>query len=300
MTNINTIIEKYLFNHKILGHTDSTLIHYKDFLYRFVRESNIKYLEDINIDVIEKYASVLFERNLSKSTVATYLRHVKAFIHWLEDNGYLEDKTLHSKIKLPKSPKKLLKIYSDDEIKLIYNKVVNKPLWIEYRNKLVISLMLDSGLRQNEVCTILKDNVNIVEHFIKVYGKGDKERIVPIGKTTMYYMNEYLTCCPYTSNELLLSFHGGSLDKNAVKLFIRKLQNKIGFEISSHKLRHNFATNYCLDQYNQYGNIDIYRLMVLLGHEDIKTTRRYLHIANQYIACKTNVSHLDRLCPEIV
>ena len=65
------------------------------------------------------------------------------------------------------------------------------------------------------------------------------------------------------------------------------------FAISSHKLRHNFATNYCIDQYRTHGQVDIYRLMYLMGHEDIETTRRYLHMANEILASQGCISHLD-------
>ncbi len=82
---------------------------------------------------------------------------------------------------------------------------------------------------------------------------------------------------------------------NAVKLLIHKIANEVPFDLSSHKLRHNFATNYCLDQYDKYGQIDILKLMTLMGHEDTQTTRKYLHFANQVIASKSNISHLDKV-----
>lgn len=70
------------------------------------------------------------------------------------------------------------------------------------------------------------------------------------------------------------------------------------FEFSSHKLRHNFATNYLLNQYEMFGQMDIYQLMVVMGHEDISTTRRYLHQANNILSAKTYISHLDKLFSE--
>jgi site-specific recombinase XerD len=85
------------------------------------------------------------------------------------------------------------------------------------------------------------------------------------------------------------------LTANTVRLMVSKLSKQLPFTFSSHKLRHNSAINYCLDQYEKYGTIDIYKLMALLGHEDIKTTRRYLHLANQIIASKSNISHMDKV-----
>ena len=87
------------------------------------------------------------------------------------------------------------------------------------------------------------------------------------------------------------------MTNNAVKIFVNKLSKEVGFELSSHKLRHNFATNYCIDQYEEVGQVDIYRLMILMGHEDIETTRRYLHHANEIIGARSCISHLDKVFP---
>ena len=84
-----------------------------------------------------------------------------------------------------------------------------------------------------------------------------------------------------------------------VKNFMWNLAQKLPFEFSSHKLRHNFATNYCIDQYEKHGFVDIYKLMILTGHEDVKTTNRYLHIANQIIVSRESVSHIDKIFQEL-
>ena len=78
------------------------------------------------------------------------------------------------------------------------------------------------------------------------------------------------------------------------------VQKKLPFEFSSHKLRHNFATNYLLDQYERFGQMDIYQLMAIMGHEDISTTRRYLHEANGILAVRGCISHLDKVMPAVI
>ena len=76
---------------------------------------------------------------------------------------------------------------------------------------------------------------------------------------------------------------------------VTKLANQLQFELSSHKLRHNFATNYCIDQFTRNNQVDIYSLMYLMGHENIETTRRYLHFAMEIIASRETISHLDTI-----
>lgn len=128
-----------------------------------------------------------------------------------------------------------------------------------------------------------------------VRGKGDKERTVPLGRLTQHFMKEYVAACPFRSDTLFVNCQGDSLTGNTVKLMVARLADVLPFELSSHKLRHNFATNYCIDQYEHKSQVDIYRLMYLMGHEDVETTRRYLHFAYEVIASRDSISHLDRL-----
>lgn len=100
--------------------------------------------------------------------------------------------------------------------------------------------------------------ISYTDNRMTVYGKGDKESIVPLGKLTKQFMLEYIAKCPYMLDTVFVNRRGQPLTGNAVKVLISKLSYKLDFELSSHKLRHNFATNYCIDQYKRYGQIDIY------------------------------------------
>ena len=188
-----------------------------------------------------------------------------------------------------------MRVYSEQEIRQIFNAVSCSVDWISCRNKAIISFMLDSGIRQEEVCTLKASNVLCERNRMVVCGKGDKERTVPLGNHSIALYKEYRKLCPFDSETAFVTKIGKPLIPNTVKLMVSKLGKKLPFEISSHKLRHNFATNYCLDMYYENGKIDIYRLMVIMGHEDISTTRRYLHLANEIIASSECFSHLDKV-----
>ncbi len=232
-------------------------------------------------------------RNLSIATITTYLRHIKSFIHWSCDNGFITDKELYKSIKLPKQPKKIVRIYTDFEIKAIYERCTTTIPWITARNKLIISLMLDSGLRRHELTLIKKDDIN--QSILMVHGKGNKDRLVPLGNITKEHLQDYLDKCPYKSSQLLLTRNGSIITDNAIKLFVSKISEQLPFAFSCHKLRHNFATNFLLDSYEKNGFYDAYTLQILLGHEDLRTTDRYVHLAAQFIATNKRVSHLDKL-----
>lgn len=287
---LNDTYNAFLRSRRILGLTDKTIQCYRDFVGYFLNFVDVQYVHELNYEKVCEYIEFLFTKKLSRSTVATYISHVRVYLSWieLEYNVDLQVK----KIKVPKTYKKILRIYGDEEILQIFNAVESNDIWIVYRNKTIISLMLDSGLRRSEVCNLRLRDIN--NGLIKIHGKGNKERVVPLGKLTNSFLQRYLSLAPFVKDYIFVTKNHDVITNNAVKLMIAKLAKKLPFEFSSHKLRHNFATNYCLDQYERYGQIDIYRLMVLMGHEDIETTRRYLHLANQIIASRTNISHLDR------
>ena len=255
--------------------------------------------EQIDEETIKEYTLSLLSKNLSSATVRSYLTHLRAFFRWAANKEYVSPR-LYQSIILPKTGKKIVKVYNNHEIQEIFEEIKASPAWIQIRNRLIVALMLDSGLRQNEVSMLRTNEIDIALATIKVHGKGRKERFVPLGQITQTFLIEYLATCPYKEGEFLFKDKSGNpLSNNAIKLFISKLQRKLGYPVSSHKLRHNFATNYVLDQYERYKHVDIYRLMALMGHEEITTTRNYIHAAQQIIACQSNISHLDQLSLEL-
>lgn len=292
---VQQAFDNFIFSRQIQGLTSKSIECYNSFIKPYITHiGNHLDICDISRDMTNKYIQNLLNRALSRSTVATYIRHIKIFLQWIEEE-YEIDIQAH-KIKIPKSPKKVLHIYSDEEIRQIFETVDADIEWITARNRCIIALMLDSGLRQNEVCTLQRKEINDSTATAKIWGKGNKERVVPIGKTTRHYMTMYDNLCPYKDdNNFFVNIHGEPLTPNAVKLFMNKISKQLPFPFSSHKLRHNFATNYCLNQYEQYGRVDIYSLMLLMGHEEVETTRKYLHFAQQIIATKSSISHLDKV-----
>lgn len=289
---VQEVLKKFIRTRKLKGCSKKTIKDYEEFISLFVRYIG----EDLDIfdmgqEDIEEYIEYQVDRSISRTTLATYVRHLKIFIKWICEN--YEVSFTYKSISVPKNTKKNVRVYTDQEIRQIFDNVEGVETWIVWRNKAIISFMLDSGLRQNEVCILKDAKIYQESSRMVIHGKGDKERTVPIGNQSLYFYNEYRRLCPHKSEFAFVSKTGEQLTNNAVKLMVSKLNKKLSFPISSHKLRHNFATNYCLDMYYKHGSIDIYRLMILLGHEDIATTRRYLHLANKIIASSESLSHVD-------
>lgn len=291
---VKDTFDNFILSRQMSDLSEKTIQDYCQFVMPFVVSvSPSRDFDTLEQSHINAYIQTLLKKPISKATRATYIRHVKIYLRWCE--GVYGSRYQAKLIKIPKSPKKSVKIYSDSDVREIFGSIHAETPWLTYRNKCIVALMYDSGLRQSEVCSLRLNKISFSDNRMIVHGKGDKERTVPLGKLTQHFMNLYMDACPYELDTLFVTRRGAPLTCNSVKLFMSKLADKLPFELSSHKLRHNFATNYCIDQYDKYGQVDIYRLMYLMGHEEIETTQRYLHFAMEIIAARGSISHLDNI-----
>lgn len=290
---LNDALNEFLLQKRLAGLLETSLHAYEMMVGIMIHYIGDIELSKLTYEQVNAYILHLFEQNLSRSTLASYIRNARIFLRFVQVEYGLSFNP--AKIKVPKSPKKIVHIYTDKEIQQLFSTIKTSIPWMTARNCAIIALMLDSGLRQAEVCTLQKRNINPERMTIKVMGKGAKERLVPLGHLTKNLLKEYIEICPYKSDYVFVDKRGLPLSGNAIRLFVSKLQRKLPFDLSSHKLRHNFATNYCLDHLQKDGNSCIYDLSILMGHESIDTTKRYEHFAHEIIASQKNISHLDRI-----
>lgn len=291
---VEYVYNEFIRSKKLNGLSKKSIISYECFVGKFIKfigsDTDVFSLSQTDL---EKYIEYQIDRDISRNTFSTYIRNFKIFVRWVCD--HYDVSFTYNSIKVPKSTKKVVRVYSELEIRQIFDAIHYPIEWIERRNKAIISFMLDSGIRQGEVCSLKAVNVRCEVNRMIVCGKGHKERTVPLGRLSVKLYKEYRAICPFDSEMAFVTKTGVAMKTNTVKLMVTKLGKKLPFDISSHKFRHNFATNYCLDMYYKNGNIDIYRLMIIMGHEDVSTTRRYLHLANEIIASSECLSHLDSI-----
>ena len=294
MMKLEKAFEKFIMSKKMADLSPKTISDYRQTVQPFVKYMGAdRTVSDISQDDVDNYISMIVEMSISKATKSSYIRQTKVFLKWLDSVCIVNYN--YKLIKVPKAPKKVVKIYSDEELKCILDTVSAENEWLVFRNKAIISLMYDSGLRQAEVCGLRCNKTSFENKRMTVYGKGSKERVVPLGNVSIYFLKKYMELCPYKSQYVFVDRYGAELTCNSVKILVYKIAKQLPFEFSSHKLRHNFATNYCLDQYEKKGQIDIYSLKALMGHSDIETTERYLHLAMEIIASRNSISHLDKI-----
>lgn len=213
---------------------------------------------------------------LSKRTVRNYTKDLKTFYHFLEAEGYAADIT--GSVKVIKSEKRTVVPLSALEVQQV-DALFNVRTAMGCRNYCIVHLMLDAGLRANEVCTLQAHDVNFDNKYLLVYGKGAKERTVPMSRNLRKYLYEYF----YIHRQLVGSdcFFGGAggnpLTDSCIKSLFARLRKRAGIaRLKPHLLRHTFATCFVL------GGGSVEMLRILLGHESISTTQIYMHLAAVY------------------
>lgn len=290
---INEALKEFLFQKRLAGIGENSIHNYEATISLMLRHIGTDLLLNaVSYDVVTDYILWLLKQPISRATISSYIRNNKIFLRWVYSEYGLSFDPM--KIKVPKSPKKNVHIYTDTEIKYIFSLVKTSEPWITARNRSIIAFMLDSGLRQFEICSLEKANIDRERSIMKITGKGAKDRVVPIGSVTLRLMDEYLAMCPFKDSIYVFYDRlGRQLSGNAIRLFVNRLEKKLGFPLSSHKLRHNFATNYCIDHVRMTGKTDVFDLSIIMGHESIETTKRYEHFAHEIIAAENSISHLD-------
>lgn len=284
MEGIEILIDRFLTEKEAIGLSLESLYYYKRNLalfYKFICDRHIT--DNTFIDY-----QLWLENNLQikKVSIQTYARATKVFLRWLNANKYITIDI--DKIKLIKADKNIIYPLTDREINLLLNTFDNDILG--ERNRLICMLMLDCGLRRAELTKLQKQHFYSDTNTLLINGKGSKQRLVHLGNTVIKQLKLYQSIYDNNTNYLLLNIHGEPLTKNAIKMMFSRLKKEPGLErIYPHLLRHTFATNYILDG----GELE--SLRIIMGHENITTTQKYLHIANQIQVIKSNNSHLDRI-----
>ena len=244
---------------------------------------SLKYSE-VDIDVINDFIEYLFKLGISSYTQARIISGIKSFFNYL----VYEEKILANPTELIESPKlnkKLPDTLNINEIDKILNSI-DLSTYEGTRNRAIIETLYSCGLRVSELINITIQNLYLDVGFIKVIGKGSKERLVPIGSSAIKHINVYLknyrkSFKVIDGNEgfLFLNRRGKKLSRNMIFIIVKQLsiKNNIEKNISPHTFRHSFATHLI------EGGADLRAVKDMLGHESITTTEIYTHLNKEYL-----------------
>jgi integrase/recombinase XerD len=250
----------------------------------FQQSNNLKTPREVQLKDLEKFLKWIAELGLNATSQARIISGIRAFYKYcLLENIATKDPALL--LEAPKLKRALPDILSFEEIENVISQIdLSKPEG--GRNKAIVETMYSCGLRVSEVVNLKISNLHLEVGFIRVIGKGDKERLVPVGKSAVKFINIYknkirIHTAATAGNEdiLFLNNRGGKLSRVMIFLIIKDLVKKAGIKknISPHTFRHSFATHLI------EGGADLRAVQEMLGHESIITTEIYTHLDREFL-----------------
>lgn len=309
---LSTLIDLFAATKQIEGNSPRTIVWYVRTLSRFVNSVGTDQpakLGDIDIHDARAFVASLQEAKvryadhplrkpeegkLAAITVHGYVRAIKTFGAWLREEGYTGS-NIFEKLKRPKVPKPVIEILSDQEIDRLFSSI-NPNSFLGSRLYVIVLLLLDTGIRASELCTLTVENTFVDDGYVKVHGKGGKDRIVPFGTTTRKALIRYIaTFRPEPldpdDSHLILSSSCAELTYYGLFHTIKRLGKKVEVpRLHPHLFRHTFAVRYLMN------GGDVMTLKLMLGHTTLDVTQIYMHLAEAHVQIQHHkFSPVDRL-----
>lgn len=254
--------------------------HDLDWLRRYMRDHGKK-PEDMRLADLENFAATLHEYGIGPTSQGRILSGVRAFFRFLRMEGYIEDDPTEL-LEWPHLGEHLPEVLSTEEVDRLEESIdLSDPQG--QRNKAIIEVLFSCGLRVSELVNLKLSNLYLREKFIRVEGKGRKERLVPISDTAIhelelwFYDRRQLNIKRGEEDYVFLNRRGAHLTRTMILIMIKRQALEAGIEktISPHTLRHSFATALLR------GGADLRAIQAMLGHEKISTTEIYTHLSTE-------------------
>ena len=243
-----------------------------------IKQKNILKLNDITTDKISKYLQMRKKDGLAPSSIRQHIVSIKIFFRFLSKKKIISEDVAEG-LFAPRPEALLPKTINEKEVeKLLESITRNEPL--DMRDRAMIELLYSSGLRLGEIIDALLENLYLDEGHIRVTGKGNKTRIIPIGKKAIEEISYYLDkgrkklVNSKSSSHIFLSIRGTKLSPSRIWQIVRDRSKRANLKqpIHPHQLRHSFATHLLS------GGADLRMIQEMLGHADISTTQAYTHV----------------------
>lgn len=263
------------------GLSKNTITSYRQDLLEFshyLEQSGMKTYQNDHLQITNFFA---FQDQVGKSKTSEIrlFSTLKKFYQWMELTDNIDVNPMNE-LEAPKKAQHLPVVLSMEEVvSLIESPDVSKPLGV--RDRAIFEVMYATGLRVSELINLSMDDLHLDLGLIKTVGKGDKERLLPIGETAIKWLKQYfektrtnLTTRYGEKTAVFLNFRGQHLTRQSIWRMIKKYIQQVGIkkDVTPHTLRHSFATNLLAN------GADLRVVQELLGHSDISTTQIYTHI----------------------
>ena len=277
---ISESVQDFILDQRCRGNSAKTIEYYDLILRRFgafADELQLTDVDQISLTVCKQFYLSLTDQGLSSVSIQSYVRGYRAYIQWLYESEYISEDLCH-RFRLPKATRKVIDILTDTEIQRLLASF-DTTSYTGLRDYTICALMVDTGLRLNEVVTLQAKHVHLDDGYLIVTGKGDKQRVVPFGSftgaTLRAYVEDKKSWCPPLS-AFFVTIDAAPITENTLKDVFRRLKDRVGIpRLHPHLLRHTFATKYLSN------GGDIYTLQRILGHATLDMVKKYLHLSNQ-------------------
>lgn len=296
MTTQNKFIQEYSNYLKFaVSKSANTQVSYLHDITLFLQEMKERGVNDITLLKTNDFQDYFAELHQTHKASSIYRRYIaiKSFYEFLQIKGYVTSDELSS-VRVKQQGARVVKTLSLDEVEKLLSFPVTQPK--DYLDKAVLSLIFICGLRVSECCQLKFSQIYMEERFLRILGKGDKERIIPVTKNALEilqsYLNDARALWPQSSKTkefVFINKKGNVITRNYVYNMIQ-LRGKVAgiSHISPHMLRHTFATTLLDNQ------ADLRVIQELLGHRDISTTQVYTHVDKQRL-----LKDYDQFHPQI-
>ena len=273
------------------GASKNTLAAYRSDLKIFNKWLAGKSFISINSKHIQDYFSDRQKNNIGSSTQARILTCLHSFYQYLLANQLIKNDPTEQ-LSHPKLEKKLPVFLNIQEVEKLLEAPSSSSLFGQ-RDRAMLELLYSCGLRVSELINLSYHNINLKEEFIRIHGKGNKERVLPMGEIAIDYLMKYETNARPVllkngqSDSYFLSNRGSAMSRQNFFYIIKAYANQVGIDkpLSPHSLRHAFATHLV-----QKG-ADLRSVQLMLGHSDISSTQLYTHIQNAQLKAQHAKHH---------
>jgi integrase/recombinase XerD len=261
------------------GYSPNTIAAYEHDILEFLqfqetRQGKVALLSRRDVN---RYLAELRTRQNATSTILRKISSIKGFYEWLQSRGILRENPL-ALLDLPKRRKTLPKVLSVSEISRLLSHDS-----LSLQDKLIIEMLYACGLRVSELTGLMVNAIDVAGGYIRVLGKGGKERLIPLGDVSMMVVKHYLSTTGLQGiDPLLVRLDGSrsllkeSLNRREVWQRVRNLRDILGRDVSPHTFRHSFATHLLEN------GADLRVVQELLGHHDISTTQIYTQVSKRH------------------
>src|ERR1700758_3670745 len=297
MTIARTVVEKavadFLRHLREKNSSPHTIKAYTGDLANFSAYTGSRTWKQIDHIAIRGFLSELYEKGLSKTSVARSLAAVRSLYRWLAQEGVVEQNPAKL-VATPKLPKKLSRVPTIEEMNSVLDAQMPEVAAFPERDRLLLELLYGCGVRNSELIGINIDDIRVSNEAMLIRGKGKKERFVPFGGSAASALRDYLperqrvlAEKKRTTSALLINQRGGRLTVRSVGRIVKKIAVARGLspDVHPHTLRHAFGTH-MLEE-----GADLRAIQKMLGHERLATTQRYTQLSMKHVLAVYDQTH---------